>query len=65
MTQVLKGVWWNPASTSEGIQLDETAVGSMGIECNHEDAEEDAENQGRSRESEKRERDGPLIVALK
>jgi len=32
MTQVLVGVWMEAASTAEGIQLDESAVGSMGIE---------------------------------
>jgi hypothetical protein len=46
-----------PASTSEGIQLDETAGEAMEIECNHEDAIEDANTQGRSRENEKRARE--------
>ena len=32
MTQVLEGVWVEAASTAEGIQLDETAGGAMGIE---------------------------------
>ncbi len=32
MARVDVGKWGNSASTSEGIQLDETAVGAMGIE---------------------------------
>jgi len=32
MIQALEGVWMDGASTLEGIQLDESAAGPMGIE---------------------------------
>lgn len=51
-----------PASTSEGIQLDETAGRAMEIEWNHGDAVDGAENQCKAREMKTASEKAVLIV---